>query len=167
MRILIADGSAEVTDMLQEILPVNGHTATAALILEEVIAARRERMFDAYIIDLDFINCGGPAVLGSLRREGEAPRSRSGHRMDGFPRHVAGQPLQVFVRRVLGEARFASDAAGGAGVRPLPGVPRRVGEAVLPRALPAAGKPPLTCWGQRALGIQSNGAKGGVNSQGQ
>lgn len=44
-----------------------GHAATIVANLAEATAARRGSLFDAYVIDLDFADCGGPALLGALR----------------------------------------------------------------------------------------------------
>jgi len=68
VRILIADSSLDVAQMCQQLIRLHGHAATVAFSLEDAIAARRERLFDVYLIDLDFLECGGPALLGALRR---------------------------------------------------------------------------------------------------
>jgi len=78
LRILIADGDADVADMLTQMMKLLGHEAVAAFSLREAVDARRSGHFDACVIDLEFPDCGGLALLGSLRRaEGAGWRARA------------------------------------------------------------------------------------------
>lgn len=78
LKILIAESSVDVAWMCQELVRRHGHAATVAMSLDEALIARREGLFDVYLIDLDFNGCGGPALLGSLRRaEGRKAPARA------------------------------------------------------------------------------------------
>lgn len=69
MRVLIVESDDVVALTLQAMLVGLGHLGAIASTLPEAVAAAREDLFDAYVIDLGFPECGGPALLGSLRRE--------------------------------------------------------------------------------------------------
>lgn len=78
MKVLIAEGDADVARTLEAMLGAMGHSGEIALTFEDAMRARRQQAFDAYVIDLGFADCGGPALLGSLRREeGDGPRARA------------------------------------------------------------------------------------------
>ncbi len=67
MRILIAENDKDVAETLAAMTRLFGHVATMVYDLGEAVTARKEGLFDVYLIDLDFSDCGGPALLGALR----------------------------------------------------------------------------------------------------
>ena len=69
MDVLIVEDDDEVASTLEAVLWALGHSCAVAWSLEEAVNAARLDWFDAYIINLDLGECGGPAVLGALRRE--------------------------------------------------------------------------------------------------
>lgn len=69
MEVLIVEENQEVALMLDAMLCAVGYSCCVATTLSEAMAAAYMDWFDAYVIDLDFGECGGPAVLGALRRE--------------------------------------------------------------------------------------------------
>lgn len=69
MEVLIVEENHEVARMLEAMLRAAGHSCCVASTLADAMAAGYMGWFDAYVIDLDFCECGGPAVLGALRRE--------------------------------------------------------------------------------------------------
>lgn len=69
MKVLIAESDGAVAATLQAMLAVLGHAGVIASTLQEPPSAAREQPFDAYVIDPGFPECGGPSLLGSLRRE--------------------------------------------------------------------------------------------------
>lgn len=92
MNVLIAEGDARVGEVLARMLDVSGHFSVSVSNLDDAILAQRAKSFDAYIIDLDFPDCGGIAVLGALRKEsGASPAARAigwttlGHLWRGRP----------------------------------------------------------------------------------
>lgn len=92
MNVLIAEGDAQVGEVLVRMLDVSGHFSILVSNLDDAILAQRAKAFDAYIIDLDFPDCGGIAVLGALRKEsGASPAARAigwttlGHLWRGRP----------------------------------------------------------------------------------
>lgn len=92
MNILITEGDARVGEALVRMLHASGHFSMSVSNLDDAILAQREKSFNAYIIDLDFPDCGGIAVLGALRRASSAsPATRAigwttlGHLWRGRP----------------------------------------------------------------------------------
>jgi DNA-binding NtrC family response regulator len=78
MKVLIAEDDFDVARTLEAMLGAMGHSAQIALTFEDAMRARHQQAFQAYVIDLGFADCGGPALLGSLRREdGNGPRARA------------------------------------------------------------------------------------------
>lgn len=78
MDVLIVEGNQAVGDTLLCMLRAFSHDAFVARSLRAAIAARRAGHFDAYFIDMEFPDCGGVGVLGSLSaQDGEHPKPRS------------------------------------------------------------------------------------------
>jgi hypothetical protein len=73
-------------------LDASGHFSVSLSKFDDAILAQRAKSFGACIIDLDFSDCGGIAMLGALRRESSAsPAARAvgwttlGHLWRGDP----------------------------------------------------------------------------------
>lgn len=78
MDVLIVEGNHAVGDTLFCMLRAFGHDAFVARSLRAAVAARRSGPFDAYFIDMEYPDCGGVGVLGSLSaQDGERPNPRS------------------------------------------------------------------------------------------
>jgi DNA-binding response OmpR family regulator len=72
LNVLIAEGNVRLGEVLAESLDAAGHVSTVVFNWQDAVLAQRAKSYDAYIIDLEFPECGGIAMLGSLRREASA-----------------------------------------------------------------------------------------------
>jgi DNA-binding response OmpR family regulator len=92
LNVLIAEGNVRLGEVLAQMLDAEGHISTVVFNWQDAILAQRAKSYDAYIIDLEFPDCGGIAMLGSLRREASSrPSARAigwttfGHFWRGLP----------------------------------------------------------------------------------
>ena len=92
MNVLIAEGNVRLGEVLAQMLDAEGHISTVVFNWQDAVLAQRAKSYDAYIIDLEFPDCGGIAMLGSLRREASSvPSARAigwttfGHFWRGLP----------------------------------------------------------------------------------
>jgi DNA-binding response OmpR family regulator len=92
LNVLIAEGNVRLGEVLSQTLDAAGHYSTVVFNWQDAVLAQRAKSYEAYIIDLEFPDCGGIAMLGSLRREASAgPAARAigwttfGHFWRGLP----------------------------------------------------------------------------------
>jgi DNA-binding response OmpR family regulator len=110
-------------EVLAQSLDAAGHFSNVVFTWQDAVLAQRAKSYDAYIIDLEFPDCGGIAMLGSLRREASAgPGARAigwttfGHFWRGLPitsmfDAIVEKPasLKTLLAALQGPARSSSD----------------------------------------------------------
>jgi DNA-binding response OmpR family regulator len=127
LNVLIAEGNVRLGEVLAQMLDAEGHISTVVFNWQDAVLAQRAKPYEAYIIDLEFPDCGGIAMLGSLRREASSgPAARAigwttfGHFWRGLPitsmfDAIVEKPasMKTLLAALQGPARSSSNHAIG------------------------------------------------------